>query len=170
MPNPCSYSLKNGRPCGAPALRDSNRCRHHSPKPSKPSQIGKDASASGLGYDPDTGEGYVLTKATLAAYWRSTVPRDIRGCETEEHLRDPIEMLLDALAAKHICHRSAGRLFAMIACRRDEIRSAERQRQASQRQAPITGDHFEALKNVPGVDQALLDALRQLTQIQSFPR
>jgi len=170
MANPCSYSLKSGRPCGAPALRDSNRCRHHSPKLPKLSQNGNASSGSGLGYDPDTGEGYVLTKATLAAYWRSTVPRDIRGCETEEHLRDPIEMLLDALAEKQICHRSAGRLFAMIARRRDEIRSAERHRQASQRQTPNTGDHLEALKNVPGVDQALLDALKQLTQIQSFPR
>ncbi len=113
MANACSFFLESGRPCGAPALHDSNWCRHHTPTGLRQhSQNGNPA--------PQSAEsGYVLTKARRAGYWR-TFDQGIDTADAET-LNDNMECLFDALANNAICHRSAGRLFAAIARRRLEL-------------------------------------------------
>jgi hypothetical protein len=111
--NLCSFALDSGRRCDAPALRNSDYCRHHDPShPRRRSNTAAVAPAR----DPDAEP----TRAATAAYWRSTFYRSILAQDLEG-LQDHVEGLLEALGDRTICHRSAGRLFAAIEDRRRQL-------------------------------------------------
>lgn len=149
MANACSFFLDTGRPCGAPALHDSNWCRHHAPKPAEDTE----AAAEAPEFDSESDIG--ISKADLAAYWRSTFHHSILACENEEAIEGHVDYLLNALVDKAICHRSAGRLFAALAHRRVEIRIAEMHNAEENFRA-------EALKKGIKLNENLFEALKQL--------
>ncbi len=116
----CAFALDNGQPCRCPALRGDEFCRHHTPEARARRRHAPHQPATPSGETP--GPDAAPTRAELSAYWRrhhQFIPR----CDAEA-LENVVEMILNALASRDISHRSAGRLMALIAGRRDQLQRA----------------------------------------------
>lgn len=145
----CICLLDNGRQCQAPALQNSGFCRHHDPHhpPLRP--------------DRRRVAPPQLSRAQLSAHWRAFPDRIADA--TAEALPDFIDDLLNALAERAICHRSAGRIFAAIADRRCQL-----ERETQQTAWHDVKDRVAELARRGGhaVDPAPFEALGDLPAFQ----
>jgi hypothetical protein len=152
MPEICRFLLDNGHRCQAPALHNSIHCRHHDPNHPRLQPDGT------LAAPPP------LTRAKVSAHWR-TFPASVADASAEA-LPDMIDDILNALADRAICHRSAGRIFAAIADRRVEL-----EREAQQAQWRLITDRVAELARRGGANLTTnpFEALRDLPPMQLIP-
>ena len=151
----CCFLLRSGRPCQAPARHRSDFCRHHDPSQPHPAR----SAASRAEKEPALAANAGPSRAQVSAYWR-TYPATIVDFD-EQGLQESVEYILEALAHRNICHRSAGRILAAIADRRLALAKQKQHATLCHFFESVGQRNPEVLKN----KEKLFEGLRELPLI-----